>query len=128
MQATSRRVKTEVAQEFAPVSLDSSASRVVHSIMPVRIIIGVTALVCTAICGFVSTLVHLEIVDLVNAKLPESEQFEYAGWYMGKTLRLWREYRRLYPGGRHIVRIHILEAIMFCCIALATWEFRFLAR
>jgi hypothetical protein len=91
-------------------------------------IIGIIALVCAAICGLRGTLVNFEIVHLVNAKLPESEQFAWAGWYMGKTLRVRQEYKRLYPAGRHIVRIHILEAIMFCCLGLSAWGFRFFAR
>lgn len=59
-----------------------------------------------------------EIVDAVNAKLPESERFEPLGWYPAKTLRLHREYRRLYPLGRLLRRQGITAAIMLGCLVI----------
>jgi hypothetical protein len=101
---------------------------VINSGMPARTIIGIVAFGCGTICALVAGFIHFQVKDLVKAKLPESEQFDWAWWYMDKTLRLRREYKRLYPGGRHIVRIHILEATMFCCLGLSAWGFRFFAR
>jgi hypothetical protein len=90
--------------------------------------IGIAALVSATICGLISVFVSFEVVNLVNAKLPEKEQFDWAWWYTEKMLRLHREYRRLYPGGRHLVRIHILEAVMFCCMVLVAWGLWFFGR
>jgi hypothetical protein len=84
-------------------------------------IIGIAALLCATICSLIAGFIGFEVIDLVNAKLPEKEQFDWGWWYTEKTLRLHREYRRLYPGGRHLVRIHILEVVVYSCMVLVAW-------
>ncbi len=55
--------------------------------MEARIIIGIIALVGVSGCGLISTLVSNQIVDKVNDKLPETEQFEALGWHLVKRQR-----------------------------------------
>jgi len=59
------------------------------------------------------------MVDAVNAKLPEDERFQHLGWYLTKTLRLHREYRRLYPIGTLLRRQGVLAMAMLVCLVLA---------
>ena len=59
------------------------------------------------------------IVDAVNAKLPTNEQFDPLGWWLPKTLRLHREYRRLYPDGSLLRREGVLAAMSLICVLLA---------
>jgi hypothetical protein len=91
----------------------------------VRLIIGIAALVCASVCGFTSALVSLDMVDRVNERLPESERFELLGWYLDKHQRLSREYKRLYPDGRLLRKIHVLTAVMFGCALVCVWGFGF---
>lgn len=39
--------------------------------MSARSIVGIAALIGTSLCGLLSALVHFEMVEQVNAKLPE---------------------------------------------------------
>jgi hypothetical protein len=43
-------------------------------------IVGVIALVCVAICGITSSFVMLQIVDRVNERLPDKQQFAHLGY------------------------------------------------
>jgi hypothetical protein len=45
-------------------------------------------LLCMGGLGLAGSLAGAEIVEAVNAKLPEDEQFEPLGWYFAKTRRL----------------------------------------
>jgi len=95
----------------------------------IRFVVGGIALACITVCGLTGTLASYEMMDKVNAKLPKEEQFEaWRGWYAGKTLRLHREYKRLYPEGRLLFRVRMLMAIMFACVAICAWCFRFFAK
>jgi hypothetical protein len=69
--------------------------------------------------GMAAAISHFAIIDAVNAKLPKEEQFEQLGWYLTKTLRLHREYRRFYPEGRLLLRQGVLGATMLVCLVLA---------
>jgi hypothetical protein len=66
--------------------------------MSTQVTIGIIALVSVSACGLISTLANFLIMEKVNEKLPKNEQIGALGWYFSKTLRLHREYRRLYPG------------------------------
>jgi len=56
--------------------------------MTTSLIVGIVALACTSICGLITTFTGFEMVDRVNEKLPEENQFETLGWYFSKTQRL----------------------------------------
>jgi hypothetical protein len=96
--------------------------------MMAREIVGIAAVACGSICGLVSALTNLGMMDKVNGKLPKEEQFAATGWYWFKTRRLHREYQRLYPGERLLFRYRILTAIMFACVVVWLWGFGFFAR
>jgi hypothetical protein len=87
--------------------------------MTVRIILAVSALLGVGAFGLIGTLAHEEMVDKVNEKLPERERFQPLGWYWPKSQRLRREYRRLYPGGRLIIKTRVVAGIMMAFLVLA---------
>jgi len=62
------------------------------------------ALACVAFVAWtalmiISAMLGFKILALVNARLSPQDQFKPYGWWFGKSVRLWREYRRLYPEG-----------------------------
>ena len=59
------------------------------------------------------------MVDAVNSKLPSDGQFSLIGWGPVKTLRLHKQYRRLYPNGDLLRRQGIWTAAMFSCFVVA---------
>ena len=70
-----------------------------------------------SICGLLSALTNIEIVERVNAKLPERDQFDaFGGWYFLKTQRLLREYQRLYPDGHLLSKRRALMGIAGACL------------
>ena len=95
--------------------------------MTTRVVIGIVALVCVSVCGLVATLTNLEIVDSVNDKLPQPEQFEALGWYLSKYQRLHREYKRLYPDGRLRLKVRVVTMLMFAFLLISAWCFGFFA-
>ena len=70
----------------------------------------------------------MEMVDKVNDLLPKGEQFAPLGWYYSKNRRLKREYKRLYPDGRLLLKVRVLTALMFACLLICAWGFGFFAR
>ena len=72
--------------------------------MTLKLIIVGLLLVCVAGAGLVGTLNYFAIVEAVNSKLKDGERFGLLGWWIGKTLRLHSEYRRLYPSGNLLRR------------------------
>lgn len=87
--------------------------------MTLRLVAALAFLLCVGGLGLAATITHYEIVDAVNARLPPEEQFELLGWYGAKSLRLNREYRRLYPQGTLVWREGVLAAACSFCLALA---------
>lgn len=65
------------------------------------------------------------MVEKVNEKLPKEEQIGALGWYFSKTLRLHREYRRLYPDGHLVWMVRLLMALMIVCLLIRGWDFGF---
>jgi hypothetical protein len=70
------------------------------------------------VCLFWSDKIHSEILEKVNARLPEAERFKSAWWGPSKKERLSREYRRLFPDGKDLKQLHRLTVIMFSALAL----------
>lgn len=96
--------------------------------MSTRVIVGIVALACISICGLVATFANFEMVDKVNGKLPKAEQFALLGWYWSKRQRLHREYKRLYPDGRLLLKVRVLTALTFACLLICAWSFGLFGR
>jgi hypothetical protein len=96
--------------------------------MATRVIVGIIALVCVSICGMIAAFANFEMVDKVNNKLPKGEQFATLGWYFSKRQRLHREYRRLYPDGRLLLKVRLLVALMIACLLICAWGFGLFAK
>ena len=89
--------------------------------MTVRLVVAFALLLCVGGFGLAAAINQFAIVEAVNAKLPTDDQFGQLGWYLTKTLRLHREYRRLYPDGDLLRRQGLLGAVMLVCTVLAMW-------
>lgn len=96
--------------------------------MSVRLAVAFVLLLCVGGFGLAATINAFAIVEAVNAKLPTDDQFGQLGWYLTKTLRLHREYRRLYPDGDLLRREGLLSLVMLACTvsAMALIGFGFL--
>jgi hypothetical protein len=91
-------------------------------------IVGIVALAGVSICGLVGSLASFEMVDKVNDMLPKEQRFAALGWYFSKYQRLNREYKRLYPDGRLLLKVRVLTALMFACLLICALSFGFFAR
>lgn len=89
--------------------------------MSVRLFVGIAALAGVSVCGVVGTIVSRTMVNEVNAKLPTDKQFSLTAWYFPKNLRLYREYRRLIPDGRLLLRVLFLLGSMVGCLIVGAW-------
>jgi hypothetical protein len=87
-----------------------------------RIIIGGVALLSVAVCGLGTNLTFFEILTKTNEVLPEERQFSVEWWYYSKQIRLFREYRRLYPQGNLCRRFYVFMAICLAALLLAAWS------
>jgi hypothetical protein len=80
------------------------------------------------VCGLLSTVAGWRMVDKVTEKLPNENQFAYWGWYWSKTLRLHREYNRLYPSGPLSRRVRILGGLVFLHVVICAWALSFFGK
>jgi hypothetical protein len=88
-------------------------------LMTLRLVLTFALALCVGAFGLASTITGFAIVEAVNAKLPEREQFDPFWWGPSKTFRLRREYRRLYPEGKLLRRQNVLAVAMGVCVFLA---------
>jgi hypothetical protein len=79
-------------------------------------------LLASGTLGLYSTILHLEIIDQVNKKLPSEQQFSPLGWHYFKSRRLLIEYRRLYPSGTLDKRLRFLGGIGVSVIVVMAWQ------
>jgi hypothetical protein len=76
------------------------------------------AAICAFIAGFFglwNALIELEVVDVVNAKLPTEKQYPVL-WGNYRYFALRSEYKRLFPGGtllRKADKVKLTAAIIF---------------
>ncbi|SRR6266571_3706878 len=87
--------------------------------MGLRLAAAFVLLLCAGGSGVAGVITGQEIVAAVNSKLSKEEQFQPLGWYLTKTLRLKREYHRLYPSGRLLWRQGVLGAVSMVCVLAA---------
>jgi len=83
--------------------------------------VGIAALACVSIFGLLSTIASSRMVDEVNEKLSKENQFGQLGGYWSKTLRLHREYNRLYPAGQLSRKVRTLYALAFTSLLICAW-------
>ena len=93
-----------------------------------RVIVGIIALVYGSACAMAAMFTTYGMLDRVNKKLPIEQQFDPLGWYYLKSLRLRREYKRLYPDGRLLSRIRFLTVMIFGCLVILLWVLRTMPR
>ena len=91
--------------------------------MTPRVMIGALALAGAAVCALLSTIVSFQMVNQVNERLAKEDHLAELGWYLPKTLRLHREYKRLYPSGRLLRLVRVLGGLMFFCLLIYAWSF-----
>jgi len=91
-------------------------------------IIGIAAIGGVSLCGLLSTLLSAKMVNQVNKKLPMDLQFSPLGWHPVKTLRLHREYQKLYPGGQLVLQVRLLIASAFASLLLCAWALGFFGK
>jgi hypothetical protein len=80
-------------------------------------------LACGCIFGLLASLANLEITHKANVKPPKGEQIAPLGWYFHKYKRLNREYKRLYPEGRLVLKIRVLAMLTLLCFLICAWCF-----
>ena len=91
---------------------------------------GKSALLLGLFGGWISTLLAsvlmvYRMVDDVNLKVPEGQQFEYAYWYPGKVGKLKKQYQRSYPEGRLVFLFNICIALSGVFALVFMWRFGF---
>lgn len=86
--------------------------------MSLRIILAIIAIAGMSIFGFLSSVASQQMVDEVNPLLPKERRFSPLGWWIGKTLRLHGEYRRLYPDGKLLTRYWTVTSLGGACLLL----------
>jgi hypothetical protein len=96
--------------------------------VPARLIIGIVATASVSLCGLLSTFLSDKMVDQVNKKLPMDLQFSPLGWHPAKTLRLHREYQKLYPGGQLVLQVRLLIVSAFTSLLLCAWALGFFGK
>ena len=96
--------------------------------MSTRLLIGIAAIAGVSVCGLMSALANSNMGDQVNGKLPKDAQFSPLGWYLSKTLRLHREYRRLFPDGQLLLQVRLLIALGFGSLIVGAWALGFFRR
>ena len=95
------------------------------STMNPRVIVGIAAVVGAAASGVFGMVANIEMVEEVNSRLPKESQFSPTGWYLSKTLRLHREYKRLFPKGTLLPKVRIAIVIAFGCLVGGMWALGF---
>lgn len=94
-------------------------------VMILRLSVGIASLVCMSASGLAGSLLWFKMLDQVNERLPAAEQIGYLAWWFPKSLRLVREYSRLYPNGKLLKKQWTLFALAFGCLFVSAWCFGF---
>ena len=78
----------------------------------IRLGILVVFTIVAALCGLVYTVVLQNIVSQVNSQLSADRRYDPFWWNPIKYYRVLQEYRRLYPSGVLVRRLHFLTLVM----------------
>lgn len=77
--------------------------------MSVTVVVAIIALCLMISAGFSANMFLMMMIAEINRKRPEGDLISYFGFTYPKMRRIFREYRRLYPGGK----LHIYSNISF---------------
>lgn len=88
--------------------------------MSTRVVAGVICF-CLAVCTlFLSNLFVTMMIAEINRKTQASDLISYFGFTFPKMLRIFREYRRLYSGGKlHVYALVSLTIAMISLVIVA---------
>jgi uncharacterized protein YggT (Ycf19 family) len=78
-----------------------------------------------AACGITSMVICNAIVEAINQKRDSRNQLEIFWWHMGVYLRVFREYKALYPQGRLIRSYLVAVSIALVLVLIAALVFLF---
>jgi hypothetical protein len=87
------------------------------------VLLALYVLTC-AVCGVWSTVIMARMVGMVNPGLPEDQRFALNWWSYGKTRRLMKTYRHLYPAGPHTRQLRttvMVPAFLAVGMAILFW-------
>jgi hypothetical protein len=100
--------------------------------MAIRTVVGVSAVILAVILmsnsGVLSSLIGHEMVEEVNARLPEDARFDPMWWYVPKAFRLYQAYKRLCPNGRLLTAFSLCAAVGAVSLLVAAWAIGFMGR
>jgi hypothetical protein len=67
--------------------------------------------------GFLANMFLMMMIAEINRKRPENDLVSYFGFTFFKMRRIFREYRRLYPGGK----LHIYSRMSFAVSVISAF-------
>lgn len=100
-------------------------SAIIHAMPISRVVLVAVSLVGSAGFGMIASMLNGQIVDRVNCALPPELRFSPNWWYISKSLRLGKEYRRLFPTGKLLIAERAAAVGMFVCVVLCAWAIGF---
>ena len=95
--------------------------------MPIHSAIVLLSVLGGAACGIASSIVNAKIVEQVNGKLADGNQFAPVIWHFTKTRALHRMYQGLFPNGQMVFHQRLLIAMVAGCALLGMWGLGFFA-
>jgi hypothetical protein len=90
-----------------------------------KIVVAIVAIVFASVAGLSSAVVFQRMVEAVNQRLPQDQQFNTHWWYWRKNRRLMAEYRRLCPDRTLEGKYRILVAAAFVSLLVVMWAMGF---
>jgi hypothetical protein len=88
--------------------------------MSTRVITGIIVLCLSLSVTFLANLFVTMMIGEINRKRQEKDLISYFGFTFPKMLRILREYRRLYPGGKlHIYALASFGVAMISLVIVA---------
>jgi len=91
--------------------------------MNLRLLVPFGVLLAGTVCWVASLVLLSEVVEAVNERLPERQQYSLFVWQTKKQQELYARYRELCPDGRSHRRIGYLVRTSWVLLAAATFLF-----
>jgi hypothetical protein len=88
--------------------------------MSIRFLIEIAAIAGVSALGLLLTLTNYKLVAQVNAQSTEEFETTLPGGDVMRLLHMHREYGRLFPEGKLVLRIRVMMALFFVCLLLAS--------